>query len=444
VAAGEAISGNRVIRISLGSRLDEATQSRLTSDALAKEQAHSRAEQAQHDAEEKVAAAQRATAKLSKHSPVKSKADTLQQQVASAVANLEAAQKLVQETKSAMEQASASLESEKRLSLGQLPNSNTKSLTAVKDSGDSGGGGPSIPVSPIVSVNGTALKMPYDIRPRGTGLVLTANAPDSLLADGGGIVRVSWPFYNPNSWTSSLTFSNPDAQFKVVRVSEKSIVISRVGNLAFVQDAAHEMISPEDAGDHCWQLIAGDKPVSLPTLSCPYKAPPAAAPKPVKGGKAAPPATPSTGPLIQRQGYTVSATVDDLPGQAILLAPNGSIYHLTIPDFPAKKDSKTAPAPVALGQNDSAWVDITVPAGKVPVTVEANGASLKWRRKDADSKIPPKPDPKKPLAIQVEVTRALTAKSGTLDLTVLDAKGDPIMKQQIKISCSQCSDKGDK
>jgi hypothetical protein len=44
----------------------------------------------------------------------------------------------------------------------------------------------------------------------------------------------------------------------------------------------------------------------------------------------------------------------------------------------------------------------------------------------------------------VEVTRTLTAKSGTVTLSVLDAKGNQIAQQQVKIACSQCGDKGDK
>jgi hypothetical protein len=67
---------------------------------------------------------------------------------------------------------------------------------------------------------------------------------------------------------------------------------------------------------------------------------------------------------------------------------------------------------------------------------------LNWRPDPAAAKA--KPGAKAAKSIQVEVTRTLTAKSGNITLSVLDAKGNQVAQQQVKISCVQCSDKGDK
>jgi hypothetical protein len=309
----------------------------------------------------------------------------------------------------------------------ELPRFPAESLTAQESQAAA-----TLVGSPLISVNGTTLELPYETldNPQTHETILAANLPDSLLTAGGGLIKVTWPFYSPDRWTSSYFRGSPDGQFKVTRVSDKSVVISRLGGFSFAQDA------PEDFGDHCWKFIAGDQPIQLATSSCPYRPPP-----PAKGGDAEKGDKKGTRPLVEQRTYTTSATAGEkLPGQALLLAPNGTVYTLTIPDLAAKKDD--AAKPTTLSQNDATWVDIVIPAGKVPFHVEANGSALTWRFDAADPKS--KVDPKKPQTIHVEVTRLLTLKSGSVDLTVLDAKNQQIAKQQVKIACSQCSDKGEK
>lgn len=325
------------------------------------------------------------------------------------------------------------------------------------------GGSATVLQTPIVSVNGTALDLPYDLYTDVTKredtqdkkwvdvmrVILHVNFKDSLLTDGGAMVKVTWPFYNTDKWTSTLRFYTPALGFEVTRVSDKSIVISRINKLDF-SNAPENIHKDKDheKDDPCWKLIAGDTVTVLPTGACKPKPEPAPA---KKAGPAKGPAAPTkdkeedTPSLLAGLDYTVSATVKDkMPSHVILLAPNGTAYRLTVPDLTDKKDP--GPKPLEMKQGDAAWIPITVPAGKTVAKVEANGKdTLKVRPAVKDDSKPA--DPKGPQTINVEITRELTAKSGTIDLTALDKTGKPIAgtaPQKITITCSQCTDKGDK
>jgi hypothetical protein len=135
-----------------------------------------------------------------------------------------------------------------------------------------------------------------------------------------------------------------------------------------------------------------------------------------------------------------------MPSHAVLLAPNGTAYRIDIPDLTDKKDTPTKP--IEIKQGDSTWISITLPVDKTASAIEINGKVLQhqqWRVDDS-KKGDSKPSDKTPQTINVEITRDLTAKSGTLDLTVLDKTGKPIAAggQKITITCSQCNEKGDK
>lgn len=290
-------------------------------------------------------------------------------------------------------------------------------------------------LSPIVSVNGTAIRMPYAIYdvpedPRNkvpAHVAISASFPDSLISKGAALIKVSWPFYNPDHWTDALFFTDPDDQFKVDRVSAKTILIRREGGPGF-----------DPVGSNtCWKFVAGDTSVQLATLACPYVA------KPVKG---TPAAKPDPGPVLQGLRDISSVTVGDketLPSHAVLLAPDAGVYHLTIPDFPDKKPA-TATKGVEMKQNDSAWVKITLPASKTAKNVEANGAVLptnQWRQLKADTKTPLDPKNPPPETIEVEITRGLTAKSGSIEISVLDGSGASVARQSVNITCNQCSEK---
>ena len=293
---------------------------------------------------------------------------------------------------------------------------------------------------PIVSVNGTAIRMPqeiYDAAQDNQAQVpahveIHASFPDSLITKGAALIQVGWPFYNPDQWTDTNLFRDADDQFKVDRVSAKTIIVRREGGPGFDPAVVNNKT------ENCWTFVAGDTSVQLATVACPYV--PKPAPKPVKG-KPAP--KPDTGPVLQGLRDTASVTVGDketLPSHAVLLAPDAGVYHLTIPDFPDKKPD-TAAKPIAMKQDDSAWIKITLPAGKTAKTVEANGTALVWRELKADTKTPADPKNTPPETIEVEITRLLTAKPGSIDVSVLDASSTSVSRQTVAISCNQCSNK---
>ena len=291
---------------------------------------------------------------------------------------------------------------------------------------------------PIVSINGTALRMPYSISdsldPDGVTFgdaVIKTTFPDSLISSGAALIQVSWPFQNPALWTDTLQYADPNDQFKIDRVSAKTIVIRREGGPGF-----------DPVGtDNCWTFVAGDTSIRLPTEACPYVAKPTL--KPVKA-KATP--KPDAGPPVQKLRFISSVTAGDddtLPAHAVLLAPDGGRYSLTIPDFPDKKPDTTT-KPIDMKQNDSTWIPITLKKGKTAVKVEANGVVLprtQWREVKPDTKTPPNPKNPPPETIEVEITRALTAKSGSIQVTVFDASDTNVARQTVTVACNQCSEK---
>lgn len=363
--------------------------------------------------------------------PASAQLRALQDNVTALTSTLIQAQKSQEEAKKARDDARAMFYQNYALTRGQLPYSQTATRNFSL-------------LMPIISVNGTAIRMPNeiydvaqnsDIRVPQAHVKIHASFSDSLVTKGAALIQVSWPFYDPDHWTDTNLFRDADDQFKVDRVSAKTILIRREGGPGF-----------DPVGDgKCWKFVASDTSVQLATLDCPYAA--KTTPKPVKG-KPAPKADP--GPVLQGLRDIASVTVGDketLPSHAVLLAPDAATYHLTIPDFPDKK-ADTADKPVAMKQGDSTWIKITLPAGKRATSVEANGRPLppqQWRelKPETSASSASKDTPSE--TIEVEITRTLTIKSGSIDVSVLDASGISVKRQTIIISCDQCSDKkGDK
>jgi hypothetical protein len=323
--------------------------------------------------------------------------------------------------------------------------------------------------TPVLSVNGTAIPFPYDIvnLPDGTRIQISANVADTLLTDtSASIVKIAWPFYDSTKWSTSISYSPPDAQFSVARVSDTSFVLSRINSLAFV---------PTDAKPkHCWTLIATDKPLPFGTDDCvppPTAAPKPAAPTPAPTPKPGPAPKPGQPPVPAPAKATPAKKQDPpaqpkatrigpadepaysflftlpakLPSKAILVATDGSIYHIEIPDSTDKKDAATKIT--TLQQYDSAWIDITYPTNKVPYLVKTNGVKLNWRIDLPDPKATPavatagKTTDK---TMHVEITRSQTAKPGLLDVVVFDKTDAQIAKVQVRITCTLCGDGGDK
>jgi hypothetical protein len=292
---------------------------------------------------------------------------------------------------------------------------------------------------PVVSINGNAIRIPSEIfdipedRPslQPAHVQIHTSFPDSLMNKGAALIQVSWPFYNPEHWTDARLFTDPDDQFKVDRVSADTILIRREGNGGF-----------DSIGNNpCWKFVGGDSSVLLATAACPR--PPKQAPPRGKGKHPSKPDEAPVGPVITGLATVASVTVGDkekLPEHAVLLDPEGGIYHLTIPDFPAKK-SDTADKPLAMKQNDSTWINIKLPEGKTAKVVEANGAHLEWRPVKDDKAAAS--DAKKTPAqtIEVEITRALSAKAGSVDVSVFDASGTSVARRTIAIACTGCGEK---
>ncbi len=299
--------------------------------------------------------------------------------------------------------------------------------------------------TPIISVNGTALTLPYEITTDSLNkrVIIQANLPDSALSHGGGIVKVTWPFYRPDRWTASTRIYEPAQAFQITRVSEKSIVISRINGFAFVDDPARGLTAPENekgkentTGDPCWKLVAGDLAKTLETTAC--HLPKARQTAPDKNKQNIGEIKKEDPQLALVLDYSVAATLDKLPSHVILLAPNGATYRLDVPDLSDKKEEK--PKPVEMKQYDTGWVAVKLEVGKIPLKVEANGAFLNWRADSTTKKVDDKAGP----TINVEITRELTSKPGLIEISVLDGSGKLIVTKQVSVICTQCNERGDK
>ena len=314
------------------------------------------------------------------------------------------------------------------------------------------------PETPIVSVNGTPLDLPYEISNTTDGgmhvVVIQANVKDSLVSEsGGGIVKVSWPFYPQDKWTTTYRLYNPDLAYEVTRVSSKSIVIHRNDGWDFTNGP--EVSDPTSA---CWELIAGDTELPL-TAACPARPVPEECQKKAKTDACTPPA------LGLISDYTVAATVADLPDRVVLVAPSGAVYNLTVPPLKAK-DNK--PVPIELKQYDSQWIEIkaselttSAMAAAAAATgsaaakgakdfsgltaVEANSAPVNYILPEPDPKVLDEKtkQPKPPTTIKVEISRALTSKPGTMDIAFLAGK-KLLGTRQIHIAQTEWGNKGDK
>lgn len=283
--------------------------------------------------------------------------------------------------------------------------------------------------SPVISVNGNPLELPYSqYQDEMDGhWSIEANLPDSYLSDGGGVVKISWPFYAAENWTASLPINNPDRAFPVTRVSQKSILISRIDGLSFVN-------GPESEGhaSPCWNLIAGEQIISL-TPGCETQTALPECPKKEKSCL-------SSLPL---NDYTLAASAaNDLPDKVVLVAPNGATYTLAVPELKAKE---TKVQPLEIRQYDSLWIEVTsaelktTDLSKVTV-VEANGTPLKMvpqKATDANQKVTIK-------SIKMEITRALTEKPGTVDIAFRASDGGIIGTRQLQITRTEWAGRGDK
>jgi hypothetical protein len=325
-----------------------------------------------------------------------------------------------------------------------------------------------LPETPVISVNGTPLELPYEISNTTEGgiqhVVIQANVKDSVVSDsGGGIVKVSWPFYRQDKWTAAYRFYNPDLAFEVTRVSQKSILVHRIDGPSFKN-------APENTESVCWRLIAGDE--ELPLIGCPVTS----TPTPKECEKKKDPCAPPPPLPVAGSDYVAAATVDSLPDKVVLVAPNSAIYNLTVPALKAKDDKV---APIELKQYDSQWIEIkaselttgaaatstsatatstaakkdTPPDLNKVTSVEANGKPVNYVKPAdktastdataaATDKTKKTPPPLK--TIKVEITRELTSKPGTIDIAFHAAGNQLLGTRQLHVTQTDWSNKGDK
>lgn len=298
----------------------------------------------------------------------------------------------------------------KQLTLAQIPRDPLSTSTDIG------------PMSPIISVNGHTVDLPYTlVDAEGPGsrpyVFLQANVPTSLVAGGGGIVQVSWPFLPRNKFTAAYRFYDPASVFTVSRFSDKTIFITSSDATGFVRD-------PEKNGlatpPYCWQLLAGDTAVKIKTEVC-------------NDGQGGPLAASSNGASV-----TLTAGI---PDKVVLVAPNLATFPLDVPKLAPSAPAGGEPAAIQVKQFDSQWVDVTGKDFTGTAAVEANQTQLKFRFPD-----PPKDakagDPLKTL--QIEVTRDLTAKPGTIDVTISDTNNRKLGTARLQIACVSSCETGGK
>jgi len=329
--------------------------------------------------------------------------------------------------------------------------------------------------TPLISINGSVLDLPYKMTETteyGPPCVkIETYFPDTVLKSGGGLVKLLWPFYPEENWTAIKWIYDPDVAFQVARVSEQTILISRIDGAGFYNftDEQHRpnWYCPECGDDfstsQCWQLVAGKEQYDLKTKMCTDS---------VKGkeGKSSNPQAGFRGDL-----YSILATLPEkLPDHIVLVGPNGSTHLLTVPAAKTKDDK---PQPLQLKQYDSVWLEISAtelstdssgpsktdsskksgfegPDLSKVVAVEANGKKLAYilqTAKDETTKSEISGSDKTKAgktkqvkSIKVEITRELTAKPGTVDIALLDSSNKIIGTRQIQIACTTCTEKGDK
>jgi hypothetical protein len=273
---------------------------------------------------------------------------------------------------------------------------------------------------PIITVNNNVVPLPYTMIPVKNAVLLQANVPDSYLADGGGILKVSWPFLPADKWTKSWRIADPKLEYEVIRLTSNTIIIYSKSRLGFTKVPENGEVAKEH---YCWQLLAGDNLTKLYTSACKEGTP---------------------GPIGASDNPVSMKQAADIPDKIILISPYEGIYQLDVPK--AKADDSSTVKPIVLKQYDALWVEIPGKDLTGAAYAEANKVTLKVRplksakaapAKATDTKSPP------PITkIEVEITREVTAKPGDVDLTILDKDGKPVGSAHLQITCVLCGEGG--
>lgn len=259
------------------------------------------------------------------------------------------------------------------------------------------------PQSPLVLLNGNLIKPPYTFFTDASGLVLRATLPDlAIESSGGGVVRVSWPFLPEQEWSPTRRIGDSCQLIRALRLGSKSVYLRRLSESGFIKKP--DLSVP--TSDYCWQIVVGDKATSILSTVC-------------KSGEKGP-----TMPGGNNLSVTLSA---DIPDRFLLLDPCGQSCVVAMGDVEPKAPEK--PKNPELKQFDSVWLPIAVKDSAAVHAAEADGHPL-LRRVPADAK---------GKVVEVEVTRAVTAQPGSVDVTLLDASGDPLKVVRLTVvPCLEC------
>lgn len=261
-------------------------------------------------------------------------------------------------------------------------------------------------VQPILSVNSSIVLPPYDIGSTCSGgRAIFANVPADAAKEGEGVFKLTWPFIP--TLTAAHRVYNPASAFQVSQISNSAILFTNNSAIGFRMPPQVPVTNP------CWSLLTGTTPMNLATPGCSN---PATNTKPVSD-----------------YAVTVEFT-GDLPDKFVLLAPTGGLVTLELP----KKATTPEVKPIEVQQNDSVWIDVVVKDAAAVKTVDANQLKLLFRRVFDAKGIA---DPKK---LQVQLTRELTSRAGTVELTFLDATDKAVGSVKVKVVCAQCDKEGEK
>jgi hypothetical protein len=269
------------------------------------------------------------------------------------------------------------------------------------------------PSSPLISVNGTTMALPYlandfTAKDGRKQVHLAGSISASLLSKGQSVIRVAWPFQG-ELWTATTTRTDPADQFEILRIGEKRLLLrtSKIGGFSTGTD---NPLVPLAQGD-CWKLFAGDDAFPLATETC-------------------------AGDTAQSQRVGKFAVIlklsGSIPEKLILFDPEEETYHLTVPKGAPAADTGTK---LSVKQFDSVWLDVPVDDASKVGSVEANGQALRAiPKKPGDDGSPGK-------SVKVLITRDITAKPGTVDLNIIGSDGSQIATPHLTITpCETCKE----
>jgi hypothetical protein len=295
---------------------------------------------------------------------------------------------------------------------------------------------------PVITINGNFVPPPYDVDSRAN--TLSTSVPDSFLVKG-GILRVSYPFL-PAEWTVSgsvsLSISDPIVDFQITRLSNTAILVQTRDLMGFTKDRKSPQADLRPRwNDFCWNVVTGDgKPVPLRTMYClahdfgSHASAQQSTAKQATGAKAGgKPAEVPALRLLSSNSFTLNLD-QGVPDKIALVDPYGTVFTLDVPK--ATQPPASATKIIDLNQYDAGWINVAVKDVDDVGLVEANQTQLKSRPAPADS------DGNTSKAIQIEITRDLTAHPGNVEVSIMSKDGKKVVASlQLRIAAT---DKGGK